>query len=69
MYMKKNLRKSKQTKFWKRARAIWNLHSCYMFSAKQKRVIFYIYIIDPQIPSNEVFNSQWECLMKWRAGK
>ena len=45
MYMKKHRRKSRQTKFWKRARPICNLHSCYMrmhsFSANQKRVIFF----------------------------
>ena len=38
-------RKSRQKKFWKHARAICHLHSCYMrilsFSAIHKRVIFY----------------------------
>ena len=34
MYMKKKKKKKKkatQTKFWKRARAICNLHVCYIF--------------------------------------
>ena len=52
LYMKKHRRESRQTKFWKRARAICNctrvttLHSCYMgmptFSANQRRVIFFL---------------------------
>ena len=54
LYMKKYRRESRQTKFWKRARAICNctrvttLHSCYMgmptFSANQRRVITYLCI-------------------------
>ena len=41
MYMKKHRRNSWQIKFWKRVRAICNLHSCYRrsFSANQKGVI------------------------------
>ena len=56
MYMKKHHMKSKQTKFWKRAHALFvictrgtTLPQCYMrahsFSANQERVIFFLPII------------------------
>ena len=32
MYMKKHHSKSRQTKFWKRARAVCNLHQCFNFA-------------------------------------
>ena len=55
MYMKEHRRKSRPTKFWKRARAICNLHPCYKFAlvlhentlvfSQSEAPYFFMYII------------------------
>ena len=39
MYIKNTPRKSRQKQFWKRVRAIFNLHSCYNFAPARVRTL------------------------------
>ena len=63
MHMNKHHGKPREKKFWKRARAICNLHSYYNFAiVLHKNALFFgqweagnffMYIIKPSIPTNK----------------